>query len=490
MPQSSPTPPDTPPAARRVLRPSTWHWERLFKPVDAASLALFRITFGTLMVWEVWRYRQYGWIERYFVEPTFFFRYPGFEWLPAPSPTMAYALWGLIAAGALGMAIGCAYRLSAAVMTVTFVYFFLLDASNYLNHFYLISLLGGVMIVLPADRIWSIRAWRRGTGDETVPAWTVWLLRAQIGIPYFYAGVAKIERDWLLGIPMQQMLFPNLDLPIVGRYILQWWVADLFAIGGMLFDLFIVPLLLWKRTRMVAFILCLIFHLTNKLLLNIGIFPWMMIAATTMFFEPDWPRRLPGMRPAPTADPGGASPFQWTTARRGTTAALGVWLLIQLVVPLRHYFYPGITSWTEQGHRFSWRMKLRSKEALLAFYLVDPETGEVVPFDHSPYITERQLQETAQHPDMILQFARFLGEQLDEAGFGDHEVRAEAWCSLNDRDPQLLIDPEIDLSRQRRGGLMPDWIVPLEEPLGDRQQRALQAVVAMRAKAYPSSPSP
>ena len=488
MPHRSSAPAPPPQTRRRWLRPSAWPWERLFAPVDAASLAVFRIAFGTLMVWEVWRYVQYGWIKRYFVDPTFFFRYPGFEWLPAPSPTTAYVLWGAIAVGALGTAVGFAYRLCTALMTLTFVYFFLLDASNYLNHFYLISLLGGLMTVLPADRIWSVRAWRRGSGESTVPAWTVWLMRAQVGIPYFYAGIAKIERDWLLGIPMQQMLFTNFDLPIVGRHIYEWWVADVFAVGGTLFDLFVVPLLLWKRTRTLAFVLCLIFHLTNKLLLNIGIFPWMMIAATTIFFEPDWPRRLPGIRSASEDETRSSIPFQWTAARRGIVVALGTWMLIQLAVPLRHYFYAGITSWTEQGHRFSWRMKLRSKDALLAFYLVDPATGEVVPFNHSPYLTERQLQESAQHPDMILQFARFLGEQLDEIGFADHEVRAEAWCSLNDRDPQLLVDPEVDLSQESRGTRMADWILPLEEPPGARQQRALAAVRELRSAAYSSSP--
>lgn len=478
------------PSVRRTVRlrsPKTWRWDRLFEPVDAASLALFRIAFGALMVWEVWRYWSYGWIKLYFVDPTFFFRFPGFEWLPTPSESIVYALWFLMGLGAAGMTLGCWYRLSTALVAFPFLYFFLLDASNYLNHFYLICLLSGIMLVVPADRIWSIRAWRSG-GQQTIPAWTIWLLRVQVGIPYFYGGIAKLDRDWLLGIPMQHMLFRNIDLPIVGRYLYEWWTADLFAFGGLLFDLLVVPLLIWKRTRPIAFLACLLFHLTNKLLLNIGIFPWMMIAATTLFFEPDWPRRLPGV---PGRYPGDETPqpASWTFRRRSLVVVLGAWVFIQVTVPLRHYFYAGNTNWTEIGHRFSWRMKLRSKEALLTFYLINPETDEVMPFDPTPYITQRQFLEMAQHPDMILQFARFLGEQLDEIGYGDFEVRAEAWCSLNSREPQLLIDPEADLSRQPRGTSATDWILPLEDPPGERQQRALTSLRKLRAQAY-SSPSP
>lgn len=438
------------------------------------------------MVWEVWRYWRYGWIKEYFVDPTFFFRYAGFEWLPAPSPNVAYVLWALIGVGAAGMALGCCYRVSTGAMTLTFLYFFLLDAANYLNHFYLICLLGGLMTVIPAHRIWSIDPSRHGSGVQKVPAWTVWLLRIQVGIPYFFGGIAKLDRDWLLSIPMRDMLFPRIDLPFVGRYLLEWWVADLFALGGLLFDLLVVPCLVWRRTRKAAFVVCVLFHLTNKLLLNIGIFPWMMIAATTLFFQPDWPRRLPWMPGRRRSGQHAVTPFQWTFRSRCVAIAFAAWVLIQFSLPLRHYVYAGNTSWTEEGHRFSWRMKLRTKEALLTFYLVDPSTGDATPFDPSPYVTRRQFSEMAQHPDMILQFARFLGEQLDAVGFGDHEVRAEAWCSLNGRDPQLLIDPQVDLSQQRRGTVRANWILPLEDPPGIKQERAIEAVRSLRGSAHSS----
>lgn len=465
--------------------------ERLFAPVDGASLAVVRIAFGALMVWEVWRYWRAGWITEYFVTPTFFFRYAGFEWLPAPHPQAVYWLWGLMAVAAAGVMLGLCYRPSAAVLTLTFSYFFLLDASNYLNHFYLICLLGGLLTLVPAHRVLSLDSWLRGWRDQTAPAWTVWLLRFQVGAPYFFGGVAKLERDWLLSIPMRDMLVPRIDLPFVGPYLLEWWVADVFAFGGMLFDLLVVPFLVWKRTRTAAFIVCVLFHLTNKLLLNIGIFPWLMIAATTVFFEPDWPRRLGRLSRPPTRAPSSTPlPFVWTGRRRCLVAALGAWVLVQCAVPLRHYFYAGSTSWTEEGHRFSWRMKLRTKEALVLFYVVDPKTGEAFPLDPSPYVTFRQVAEMAQHPDMILQFARFLGEQLEAIGHGDQEVRAEAWCSLNGRDPQLLIDPEVDLSDQRRGVDTAVWIMPLEEPLGPSQRRGIEAVRILRARVQSSLPSP
>jgi len=40
--------------------------------------------------------------------------------------------------------------------------------------------------------------------------------------------------------------------------------------------------------------------------------------------------------------------------------------------------------------------------------------------------------------------------------------------SLNGRQPQLLIDPNVDLAKERVGLLPARWIVPLSTPLGTK----------------------
>ena len=260
---------------------------RLFAPVDIASLACFRIVFGAIMLWEVIRYFSHGWIERYFITPTFHFTFYGFGWVqPWPGDGM---YWHFFALGVLALLImvGFLYRLSAALFFLGFTYVFLLDQARYLNHFYLVCLLSLLMVLIPAHRALSVDALARPSlRAATAPAWALWLLRAQVGLVYFYAGVAKLNGDWLRGEPIRDWLAYRTDFPIIGPLFTQEPVMWMFAYGGLLLDLLLAPLLLWRRTRWFAFALAVLFHLLNAGLFSIGIFPWLMIAATVMFFPP------------------------------------------------------------------------------------------------------------------------------------------------------------------------------------------------------------
>jgi vitamin K-dependent gamma-carboxylase len=289
---------------------------RLFAPVDIASLVYFRVAFGAIMLWEVWRYFDRGWIDRYYVEPTFYFTYYGFDWVrPWPAGWMMDAHFYALAVLAVLIILGLWYRVSAALFFIGFTYIFLLDQSRYLNHFYLISILGFLLIFIPAHRAFSIDAARRpDTRSDTAPAWSLWILRAQIAILYLYGGLAKLNGDWLRGEPMREWLAERTDFPLIGRWFTEEWMVYLFSYGGLLLDLFIVPFLLWKRTRPFALLAALAFHLTNNELFPIGIFPWLAIAATLLFLPPEWPRlvlsgkRLPmPMEPETPAGPGSCS---------------------------------------------------------------------------------------------------------------------------------------------------------------------------------------
>ena len=63
-----------------------------------------------------------------------------------------------------------------------------------------------------------------------------------------------------------------------------------YSYGGLLLDLLAVPLLLWRRTRLLTFVALILFHINNAYMFSIGIFPWLMIAATTIYFDPAWPK--------------------------------------------------------------------------------------------------------------------------------------------------------------------------------------------------------
>jgi hypothetical protein len=376
---------------------------------------------------------------------------------------------------ALFVALGLFYRLSALLLCLAFTYVFLLDKAYYLNHFYLIALLSFLLCLIPAHHAASLDRWLFFRSQPPfVPQWSVFILRAQMSIVYFYAGLAKLNPDWLRGEPMRMWLAERTDFPIMGVYFTSEWVALGFAYGGLLFDLSIGFLLMWGRTRPFAFILAGMFHLLNSQFFQIGIFPLLAFGATLIFAAPDWPRRLsagpgrlwkrsPAKASAPTSAPAEIPvTSRWSTA---TVIFIHLYLLAQLLVPLRHWLYPGDVNWTEEGHRFSWHMKLRDKEAVLHLYLVDPRTGQVWEISPAVDLSARQLDEMKTRPDMVLQYAHYLADKLSAGGRPRPIIRADLKVSLNGRPYQSLINPNVNLAEVSLGLQAADWILPLTTPL-------------------------
>jgi hypothetical protein len=437
---------------------------RLFAPIDIACLVFFRIAFGTVVLWEVGRFFDRGWIGRHYIEPTFHFTYFGFNWVqPWPGDWMYVHFVGLGVLATL-IVIGLWYRVAMVLFFFAFTYVFLLDQARYLNHFYLISLFSFLMIFIPANRAFSLDALLNPRiQSDTVPSWTLWILRAQMGIVYFYGGLAKINSDWLNGEPMREWLADRTDFILIGRWFTEEFTVYLFSYGGLLLDLLIVPFLLWKPTRPFAFMAALGFHLTNAELFPIGIFPWFAIAATMLFLPPEWPRvvfagkRLEIPEQAKAVASAGARP-----AMNLTLGLLGIYLAVQLLVPLRHHLYPGNVSWTEEGHRFAWHMRLRDKDGEAQFFATDPVSGQTWEIDTGEYLTNGQEDEMAGRPDMILQLSHHIADRLREQGYGQVEVRATVMSSLNSREEQLLIDPTVDLAAQSRSLRHADWINDLD----------------------------
>lgn len=459
----------------------------LFSPVDISFLVFFRIVFGGIMLWETYRYFTYGWITRYFVEPVVTFPYYGFSWLkPWPGRGMYIHFFVLGLAAACVMA-GFLYRIAAPVFFLAFTYFFLLDQTRYLNHFYLVCLISFLMCFLPANRAFSVDALlRRKIRSDVVPAWTLWLLRAQVGIPYFFGGIAKLNRDWMLGgEPMRTWLHPLTKVP-GGHIFAADWVVYGFVIGGLMLDLLVVPLILWRRTRLFAFVAAIIFNLINSVIFDIGIFPWLMLGALLIYFPPDLLRRFARAFMSPGEEFDDASKVSETvvegsscptlsTSQKLIAGLLAAYLAIQLILPFRHFLYPGNVSWTEEGHNFAWHMKLRTKVGEAIFTVTHPQTGQTWTINPKDYLESHQMMKVATKPDLLLLFAHHLAEEKRREGFDDVEVRARAMVSLNGRAPQLLIDPNVDLTKEQVRLLSTPWIIPLTTPLGIRGTQSTQS---------------
>jgi len=413
------------------------------------------------------RFIAYGWIDDFFVTPKFHFKYWLFEWVEPLSSPLMHGLFWLLLLLSLCVAVGFWFRLSASLFLLGFAYLQLLDVATYLNHYYLVLLLGALLALSPAAQAYSFDA-RRGAGSvDRVPRLWLVLLRFQVGIVYTFAGLAKATPDWLLhGQPLNIWLAARTDLPLLGPIFIQPWAPTLMSWAGFLFDTTIVWWLLWPRARPYAYAVVIGFHLMTRLLFPIGMFPVIMTLAALVFFPPDWPRRVLALWSRGRSmlrahaltereSHGGAG------APRVSGWALvffAAYCLAQLLLPLRSLAYGGDVLWHEQGMRFSWRVMVREKNGSVTFHVRRKDTGHVWQVSAKRWLTRQQESEMASQPDLILQFAHFLRDDFETRGMGPVEVRVEALVSLNGRPSAVMVDPEVDLAITRDGLAKAHWI--------------------------------
>ncbi|HKX62951.1 MAG TPA: HTTM domain-containing protein [Verrucomicrobiae bacterium] len=423
--------------------------DRLGAPIDGASLAAFRILFGALLAFAMIRFLAKGWVGELYVRPSVFFPY---EWLPWVKPLPLIAMHLLfVALAILGacVALGFHYRISLGLFLIGFTYVELIDKTTYLNHYYLISLLCGLMCFLPCHRMWSIDAWLRPSiRTDYAPRWTVDLLRFQFAAVYVFAGLAKLTPDWLLSAqPLRIWLAARNDLPAIGPLLDEGWVAYVASWSGAAYDLAIVPLLLHRKTRRIAFGLVVAFHLGTAILFRIGMFPWLMIIGTLLFFSPGWSRRwMKTSSPAPAIPLLPARPMAV-----GTLVFVSLYVAAQLALPLRAFLQPEPSGWTFHGFNWSWRVMLVEKTGQVEFRAVDPISGGRQHFRATDYLTPRQAGFVAQDPEMIRALARHIAAELRQKGHRNIQVFADAYVSFNGRPARLMMDPAVDLAASASG---------------------------------------
>ena len=214
------------------------------------------------------------------------FTYLGLSWVKPLGP-WTYILFILCFISALGLAIGYRYKLSAITLFLSFTYIEAMDKTTYLNHYYFISIVALLLCFLPANADFSMDANQSRVQRQYVPVWTIVSVKMFVGIVYICAGLAKLNTDWLLEAqPLAIWLSTKTDIPIIG-HLLNIPGFIIFFHGEGLFSLSIPFLLLNKHTRNISFLLVIAFHIMTRILFPIGMFPWIMIAAATVFFPND-----------------------------------------------------------------------------------------------------------------------------------------------------------------------------------------------------------
>jgi hypothetical protein len=258
----------------------------------------------------------------------------------------------------------------------------------------------------------------------------------------------------------------------------EHWFAMVLAYAGMLYDLSVGFLLLFRKTRWLGLLWSAGFHFSNIHLFQIGIFPWLAMGATLIFLEPDWPRkvhsflrRLLGNEAREKRSPAMPTSVRASSLGAVTTTFVVAWLALQALVPLRHWVYPGNVNWTEEGHILSWRMKLREKDGdLRSVTIVHPTTGERVVHDPRQILTRRQYRKMNTRPRMIHGYVQWLAAQYEKEWGVRPQIYVDAWASLNGRRYQPLVDTTVDLAAVRMGEGGNRWIVPLTVALEDRAE--------------------
>lgn len=429
----------------------------LFTRIDNSPLIIFRIFFGILISLECFGAILTGWVRRTLVEPAFTFNFIGFEWLqPLPGNGM-YFYFALMGVLGVFVALGYRYRLSMIAFTLLWSGAYLMQKTAYNNHYYLLVLLSAIMCFLPANRAYSLDSRRNPEiRKDDMYALVKWIVVAQLFIVYTYAAIAKLYTDWLDFSFISQLMEARADYFLIGPLLQQPWVHKLVGIFGILFDFSIVPLLLYRPTRKWAFAASLFFHLFNSVVFQIGIFPYLSLAFTVFFFDPETIRHtFFRNKPAPESGQVSIPPYMGPLL-----AVLGLYFALQLGLPLRHHFIKGDVLWTEEGHRMSWRMMLRSRSGRLSYLVVDKATGATERIRLREWLTDKQARKAQAYPDFIWQFAQRLSQHYREKG-RDVSVFVSGVARVNRREPAPLIDPETDLASVPWDPLRHhDWILP------------------------------
>jgi len=416
-----------------------------YTQIDNSALIIFRVFFGFLIAAEAIGAIFTGWVTKTLVEPKFTFNFIGLDFLqPLPGNGM-YFYFAIMGIFGLLVMVGYKYRWSMIAYTIMWAGVYFMQKASYNNHYYLLLILCIMMSTLPAGNYFSMDVKQNPALKKiAMPRWVVLIIIAQLWIVYTYASVAKLYPDWLDFTVAKNLMAGRAHYPIVGDILQNRWAHVSVAYFGILFDLLIIPLLLWKRTRLASFCFSIFFHLFNSIVFQIGIFPYLSLAFTVFFFSKERIHHI-FMKKKEFYT---GNEILIPSFKKIFLPILVIWFVIQIVLPLRHWVIPGDVLWTEEGHRLSWRMMLRGKSGITNFYVVDknkPETEKRNFIDKQDYVSKKQLRLLSTKPDAMWQFAQYLKKEYAAKG-KDIAVYVKSKVSVNGKKRKLFIDPDVDLA--------------------------------------------
>lgn len=415
----------------------------LFRRIDNSALIVFRIIFGLLCFLESVGAIFTGWIKRTLVDPEFTFSFIGLDWLqPLPGSGM-YFYYAIMGVFGLGIMLGYRYRFSAFMFTVMWAGVYFMQKASYNNHYYLLVVLGVIMAIQPANRYLSLDVKRNPSIQNiSMPQWSAWVFILQMFIVYTYGSIAKIYPDWLDTSVMEILMKSKANYWLVGDLLQQKWVHYFLAYGGILFDGLVIPLLLIRKTRKWAFFASIFFHVFNSIVFQVGIFPYLSLAFCLFFFEPKtihsiFLKSKPFYNSDEVIVPKLANAF---------VLVLAVHFVVQLALPLRHHFIEDDVLWTEEGHRMSWRMMLRTKNGFGSYQIVNHTKDSTFYVKLHDYVSVKQRKMLFTKPDVIWQFSQRLKSEYQAKGDSISVYLKRNKVVVNGKDKKPFVNPDIDLA--------------------------------------------
>ncbi|MCU4189812.1 HTTM domain-containing protein [Flavobacterium sp. HXWNR29] len=414
-----------------------------FKNIDNSPLIVFRIFFGFLISCESFGAIITGWVKRVLIEPKFTFSFIGLEWLqPLPGYGMYFYF---IIMGLFGIAIMLGYRYRVAIIGYTILWagVYFMQKTSYNNHYYLLLIISFYMIFLPANQYASLDVkQQRIHKQNTMPYWISLLFIVQVTIVYFYAAIAKFYPDWLDGTFTKLLLSGTTSNEFLLKIFLNKYFYLFIAYAGILFDLLIVPLLLFKKTRTIALAASLSFHLFNAIFLQIGIFPFFALSFSLFFYPPEKIRKLFFKNKLSIEEP-----IAYNYSRKRIFLYFLIpFLFIQFILPLRHHLIEGDVLWTEEGHRLSWRMMLRKRDGFINFKIKNNDTGEITSYDYHKNLSPKQANTLASKPDFIWQYCQRIKQEYSGKNIS---IFIDCKNNINNGEFKTLIDPKQDFAKAK-----------------------------------------
>lgn len=425
------------------------------REVPVLGLSIYRLILGCILIWEVIYFYRIDFIQNFIFGPSFLFNYDFLPLKPLSRTTMEWLIHGMLLASIL-IAIGRFTKWALAFMGISMAYLLLLDKGIYNNHLYLISLICFLLCFTDSERALSLGRMNKAA---SVPIWQYFLIQGQLAIVFVFGGIAKINPYWLNFHPVRELL--EIRASESGLDFIRSMVVEyIIMLGGIGFDI-LIPFLLWyRKTRTVAIILALFFNISNAWIFkDINIFPFFMISSLILFVNQENLYRLIYK-----------SEFKLKVNKNQSKLTkyglylFSLYFLVQMILPIRHFTFPGYVDWTGEGQYFAWRMKIQNRKIHeMKFALFDIDKREVHEINPVNFLNLSQYQQMSLHPKMMVQFAEFLKkEAMEKMQIRNCMVKSKVNVTFNGSDPVYVFNPNLDLLEEyKKNESFNDWINPL-----------------------------